>query len=145
MKDKIQQDLKAALLAHDELKTSVLRMLLSAGNYKNIDLGRELTDEDWIGVINKEVKQRSESIAAYRESRPDLAVKEEKERVILQAYLPEQMGEDELEKIVREAVAETGASGIRDMGRVIALVKQRAGTGAQGGRIAAVVKNILGV
>jgi len=141
----IQDDLKSAIFAKDELKASVLRMLLSATKYKRIDLGRELVDEDVVGVVQKEIKQRKESIDAYRATRPDLADKEEAEMKILEVYLPKQISDSELEGIVNEAISLTGASTIKDMGKVIGEVKSKVGTSADGARVAGEVKKQLGV
>jgi uncharacterized protein len=141
----IQDDLKSAIFAKDELKASVLRMLLSATKYKRIDLGRELVDEDVVGVVQKEIKQRKESIDAYRATRPDLADKEEAEMRILEVYLPKQISESELEQIVKDAISLTGASTVKDMGKVIGEVKSKVGSSADGARVSAEVKKQLGV
>ncbi len=143
--EKIQADLRAAQLAREELRTSVLRMLLSAANYRRIELQRELGEAEVIAVLGKGVKQRKESIDAYRESRPDLADKEKAEMDILSGYLPQQVSDDQLEIWVREAIGATGAVGMRDMGRVIGLVREKAGASADGGRISIAVKKVLGV
>lgn len=145
LQEKVQEDLKTAQREKDELKTSVLRLLLSAVNYKRIDLGRELSDEDWLGVIQKEIKQRKESIEAYKDSRAELAAKEEKEMKILEEYLPAQMGDEELKVIVTGVVTRLGARDIKDMGKVMAEVKAKVGPSADGARIAAMVRDILGV
>ena len=111
------------MLARDELKTSVLRMLLSAINYSEIEkggAGYEATDEDVLSVIQKEVKQRRDSIEEFKKGgRQELVDKETKELEILQTYLPEQMSEDEIRKSVEETISQTGAKSIRDMGRVM--------------------------
>ncbi len=139
----LQEDLKAATLARQELKVSVLRLLLSAANYKKIELGRELEDADVVGVIQKEIKQRKESIEAYGATRPDLADKEKAELEILEGYLPKQMGDEELRVIVGNAVSELQAKEMKDMGRVIALVKSKVGTACEGARISQEVKKAL--
>ena len=122
-KQQLQQDLKQSMLAKDALKTSVLRMLLSAINYSEIEkggAGYEATDEDVLSVIQKEVKQRRDSIEEFKKGgRQELVDKETKELEILQTYLPEQMSEDEIRKSVEETISQTGAKSIRDMGRVM--------------------------
>src|SRR3989344_1132644 len=122
-KAELQENLKQSMLAKDELKTSVLRMLLSAINYYEIGkggAGYEATEEDVFAVIQKEVKQRRDSIEQYKAgNRQDLSDKEEQELAILQTYLPAQMGEEEIKKLVQETVAQTGATGIQDMGKVM--------------------------
>ena len=105
-KQQLQKDLKQSMLSRDELKTSVLRLLLSAINYYEIQkggAGYEAIDEDVASVIQKEVKQRRESIEQFKlGARQDLVDKETKVLAILQTYLPEQMSEEEIRKLVRE-------------------------------------------
>ena len=123
LKDKIQEDLKQATKARDELRLSVIRMLKSAIQYHEIQkggAGYEATDEDVIEVIGREVKKRNEAIELYKKGgREELAQKEEKELEILKTYLPEQMSEGEVRKLVEEEIARTGASGMQDMGKVM--------------------------
>src|SRR3989344_4351805 len=123
LKDKIQEDLKAAMMAKDELRLSTIRMLKSAIQYHEIQkggAGYEATDEDVIEVIGREVKKRNEAIELYKKGgREELAQKEEKELEILKTYLPEQMSEGEVRKLVEEEIARTGASGMQDMGKVM--------------------------
>ncbi|OGH19286.1 MAG: glutamyl-tRNA amidotransferase [Candidatus Levybacteria bacterium RIFCSPHIGHO2_01_FULL_40_15b] len=123
LKDKIQEDLKQAMKARDELRLSVIRMLKSAIQYHEIQkggAGYEATDEDVIEVIGREVKKRNEAIELYKKGgREELAQKEEKELEILKTYLPEQMSEGEVRKLVEEEIARTGASGMQDMGKVM--------------------------
>ena len=121
--DKIQEDLKAAMIAKDELRLSTIRMLKSAIQYHEIQkggAGYEATDEDVIEVIGREVKKRNEAIELYKKGgREELAQKEEKELEILKTYLPEQMPEDEIRSLVKEALEQTGASSMSDMGKVM--------------------------
>ncbi|MFI5265224.1 MAG: GatB/YqeY domain-containing protein [Candidatus Levyibacteriota bacterium] len=122
LKDKIQQDLQAAMIAKEEEKLSTLRMLKSALQYAEIAKGLDYkaTDEDVLDVIGKEVKKHRESIELYvKGGRPELADKEKKELEILQSYLPEQMSEEEVQKLVDEAVSSTGATTMQDMGKVM--------------------------
>ncbi len=122
-KQDLQGKLKDSMLAKDELQTSVLRMLLSAINYYEIQkggAGYTATDEDVLSVIGSQAKQRRDSIAEYEKAqRPELAEKEKKELEILQEYLPEQMSEDEVKKLVDEVVSQTGATTMSDMGKVM--------------------------
>jgi uncharacterized protein len=145
MLQRLQADLVSALKASDSLTSSVLRLLISAGNYKRIELGRELNEADWVSVINKEIKQRKESIEAYQNTRPDLSEGESKELAILERYLPAQLSDLQLRELVQSAISETGAHQLSDMGKVIARVKERAGTGADGGRISQEVRSLLGI
>lgn len=123
LKEQIQNDLKDAMRAKDEQKLSIVRMLKSAIQYYEIQkggAGYTASDEDVIDVVGKEIKKRKESIALYEQGgRPELAEKEKKEIEVLQTYLPEQLSEDEIKKIVEEAINQTGASEMKDMGKVM--------------------------
>ena len=123
LKDKIQEDLKAAMIARDEAKLSAIRMLKSAIQYYEIQKGGAgyvATDEDVLDVISIEIKKRRESIEMYKAGgRDDSAASEQKEVDVLQSYMPEQMSEDEVKSLVEQAVNETGASTMSDMGKVM--------------------------
>jgi len=122
-KQKLQEELKQSMLAKDELRTSVIRLLLSAINYFEIQkggAGYSATDEDVLSVIQQQVKQRKDSIEQFKNAgRQELADKERKELEILQKYLPEQMSEEEVKSIIQETINELGASTIQDMGKVM--------------------------
>src|SRR3989344_3588589 len=126
LKARIQEDLKNAMLAKDENRLSVIRMLKSAIQYYEIQksgAGYEATDEDVIEVIGKEVKKRKESIELYEKGgRKDSAEKEKAEAVLLETYLPEQLTEEEIIKIVDDAISSAGASSIQDMGKVMSAI-----------------------
>jgi uncharacterized protein YqeY len=143
LKQKIQDDLKQAMLARDEFKTSAIRMLKSAIQYYEIQkggAGYEATDDDIIDVIGREVKKRKESIELYKQGgRPDAADKENKELELLSAYLPEQMSEDEVRTLVQTAIKQTGASSIQEMGKVMSSLMPKVKGKANG----AVVSNIV--
>lgn len=145
MENKLREDLKQAQLNRDEVKVSTLRLLLSELTYAKVAKTTEnLSDEDVISVIQKAVKQRKESIESFNKGdRSDLAAKEEAELNILQAYLPEQMSDEELTKIVEEAINKTGASSMADMGKVIGLVMGQVGQKAEGARVSTLVRNNL--
>jgi uncharacterized protein YqeY len=147
MKDKLNEELKQSMLAKDELKTSVLRLLISAISYYEIQkggAGYNATDEDVLTVIGKEVKQRRDSIEQYRNGgRPELADKEQKEIDILNTYLPEQMGEEEITKLVKEAVEQTGASSMQDMGKVMGALMPKVKGKADGNLVSAIVRKEL--
>lgn len=129
-KNKLQEELKQSMLAKDEVRTSVLRLLLSSLNYYEIQkggAGYEASAEDVLAVIQKEAKQRRDSIEEFKKAgRLELVDKEQKELDILQTFLPEQMSEDEVQKIVEETIAETGATSMADMGKLM---------GALGGKL----------
>lgn len=144
MQDKIQQDLKQAMLARDQVATSTLRILISEIKNTQIAKGEELSDTDITAVIQKEVKKRKEAAMGFRQgNREDAALKEESEAKVLEGYLPEQMSDEQLTKIVGDIITELGASSIQDMGRVIGVVKSKVGDQAEGGRISALVKDKL--
>ncbi|MBI5946768.1 MAG: GatB/YqeY domain-containing protein [Chloroflexi bacterium] len=145
LKERIQEDLHAAMRAREETRKSALRMLTAAVKNAEIETRGELDDAGVAQVIQKQAKQRRESILEFRKgNREDLVAKEEAELVILEAYLPAQAGRDEVEAAARKLVAETGASGPRDIGKVMPpLVKQFAGR-ADGRLINEVVRELLG-
>lgn len=131
LKEKFGEEVKLSLRQGEKLKCSVLRMLVSAISYAEIAKQKTFTDEEIIGVIAKEIKQRRESIDAYKQAnRPELVEKEQQEMEILQSYMPEQMGEAELTLIIKKVISETGASTPQDkgkvMGKLMPLVKGKA-------------------
>lgn len=129
--------------AHDETRTSTLRLLLSAFNYEKIDKQHDLTDEEELVVIRREAKKRKEAIEMYTKAgASDRAAKEAAELTILAEYLPPEMEEEELIKLVDEAVSQVKPAGISDMGKVIGLVKSKVAN-ADGGKIAELVKQKL--
>jgi hypothetical protein len=116
----MDEDLKGAMKSKDELKIQVLRMLKSDLRYKEIELGRELTDEEVIAVLSSGVKKRRDSVEEYRRGgREDLASSEAAEISVIQGYLPEQLSEEELLALVDKAIAQTDARTIKDMGAVM--------------------------
>jgi hypothetical protein len=129
--------------AHNEIRTSTLRLLLSALNYERIDKQHELTNEEEMVVVRREAKKRKEAIDMYKNNNaPDRAAKEEEELKILQEYLPPETSEEDLIKLVDEAVAEVKPQSMADMGKVIGIVKGKA-PGADGSKIAEMVKKKL--
>lgn len=148
LKDKIQDDMKAALLGGDRVVGDILRNLKAAILNEEVAQGKRdegLSDEDIEKVIAREVKKRKESVTVYEQNgRPDLANTERKEAEVLSQYLPEQMSEDELRKIIESKVAELGVSGPQAMGQVIGAVKQQTGNSADGAVVARIVKETLG-
>lgn len=126
LKQQIQDDLKNAMLAKDAERLSVIRMLKSAMQYYEIQkggAGYEATDEDIIDVIGKEVKKRKESIELYEKGgRTDSALKEKNELLVLESYLPEQFSDEEVTKLITDAISQTGASSMQDMGKVMSIL-----------------------
>lgn len=142
--DTIQTDLKNAQLTRDEIKVSTLRLLLSEVKNKEISKGEQLSDEDVVLVIYKEVKKRKEAAEGFRTGgREESAVKEEAEAKILIDYLPQQMNNEELTKIVEETINELGVSTVVDMGKVIGIVMGKVKGQADGGMVSAIVKGKL--
>jgi uncharacterized protein YqeY len=143
--DKLNSDLKDAMRARDELKTSVLRMLLSAINYAEIAQQKKLDDGGIIGVVQKEIKQRRESIEAFEKgNRPELAAKEKAEMAMLQAYVPAQMSRDEILAVVQQVLAETGAKGPGDKGKVMQKLMPLVRGKADGNEVNGIVTELLG-
>lgn len=140
--------MKAAMLAKEEMRLSTIRMLKSAIQYHEIQkggAGYEATDEDVLEVVGREIKKRKESIELYEKGgRQELADKEKKELEILQTYLPEQLSEDEVRKLVADAISLTGAKTIQEMGKVMgALMPQTKGK-ADGQLVSSIVRESLG-
>jgi uncharacterized protein YqeY len=141
---KLDDDFKVALKTSDTLKVSVLRMAKAALKNKQIDKRGELTEDDIISVISTLSKQGRESIEQFSKGgREDLAEKERQELAILQSYLPEQLTAEELERIIIEAIKESSAEGIKDMGKVMRLVMPRVKGAADGKIVNQRVKDFL--
>lgn len=139
----LQKQIAEAMKARDEVRLSTLRMLSSALNYEKIEKRKDLTDEEELVVIRKEAKQRKDSIESYNKAgESERANREQEELKILQEFLPPEMDVAELETIIAEQISEVGASGMADMGRVMAAVKAKA-PGADGAKIAEIVKSKL--
>ncbi len=147
LKQQIKNELKDSMLAKQELKTSVLRMLLSAITYYEIQkggAGYEANDEDVLIVIESQVKQRKDSIEQYKNAnRPELAEKEQKEMEMLLIYLPEQMSEDEIKKIVENTIKQTGAKTPSDLGKVMSVIIPQTKGKADGSLISKIVREQL--
>lgn len=143
LKDRLHADLNAAMKAREEVRRSTLRMALTAVSNAEVagKSARELSDEDVMKVLAKEVKSRKEAAAAYDEvGRDELASRERAESAVLEDYLPAQLDDAELEHIVDRAIAETGATGMARMGTVMKAANAVVAGRADGGRVAAIVK-----
>jgi uncharacterized protein len=142
--DTITQKIGEALKAHDEIRLSTLRLLSSAFNYEFIAKQHKLSEDEELVVVRREAKKRKEAIEAYEKAGyKDRADKEGKELLILQEYLPPEVTDEEIIKLVDEAMKETGASAISDMGKVIGFVKEKTKGSADGAKIAELVKSKL--
>lgn len=129
LRERLDVDLKAAMLAKDAAKLSTIRMIKSAVRNEEIDLKRPLEDADMINLLAKLKKQREDSVEQYKTgNRPDLVEKEQAELAVIQGYLPAQLSADEIDKLITDAIAATGAQGAKDMGKVMkALTEQTKG------------------
>lgn len=144
LKAQISEDMKTAMRAKDSARLGTIRLLQSAIKQREVDERIELADGDVIAVIEKMLKQRRDSIAAYESAnRKDLADVEKFEVSVLQTYLPQQLTEDELNAILEKVVAETGASGIKDMSKVMAAIKPMVVGRADMGKISGLIKTRL--
>jgi uncharacterized protein len=145
LQERLGQEIKSAMLAKDAERLGALRMLKSTIGYILIEKKTEsLSDADFVSVVQKEVKKRRDSIEQFEKGgRPDLAAKEKQEIAILENFLPQQLSADELEKIVRAAIAETGATTKKDMGPVIKAVQAKAAGRADGKTISQLVSKLL--
>jgi uncharacterized protein YqeY len=144
LQDRIESAMRDAMRARDERRTQTLRMAMSAAHNRQIELGRTLADEDYIDILSKQVKQRRESIEAFRSGGRDaMAANEEAEAVILAEFLPEALSTDELESIVRAAIAETGASSPADLGKVMGRVVPQTKGRADGKAVSDLVRQLL--
>lgn len=147
-KQDLQAELKQAMLAKDTLKTSVLRMLMSSISYFEINKGAgyEATEDEVMQMLQSEAKKRRDSIDQYTSAnRPELAAKEQEELELLKAYLPEQMGEEEVRKLVQDAVSQTGATSPADMGKVMGALMPQVKGKADGGMVSRLVKEALSI
>ena len=144
LKDQIKEDMKSAMKAGEKDRLKVIRLVMAAIKQVEVDSREELDDAGVLGVLNKMVKQRRDSVDAFEKGgREDLAAIERSEIGVLETYLPEQLSADDLAALVDEVIAATGAAGIRDMGKVMGQIKTRAAGRADMGAVSAVVKERL--
>jgi len=150
LKDKIKADMTAAFKAKDTATRGTLSMLLSVLQNREIDKRTrtgesELTDEEIVQAISSEIKKRKESAATYEQAgRADTAAAELQEVAVLMRYMPEQMGEDEVRALIKEAIATTGATSVKDMGKVMAQVAPKVKGKFDGAQVNELVKQALG-
>ncbi len=145
LKERIQSDLRAAMLARDEPRKAALRMLTAAIKNAEIEAGDELAEGDLLVVLQRQVKQRRESITEFRKGgRDDLVEREEVELEAFADYLPEEASREEIEEAAQATIAETGASGPRDIGKVMPVLIKRFQGKADGRVISEIVRGLLG-
>lgn len=149
LQQQISEDLKAAMKARDKPRTGALRMLLASLKNRAVEQGGgpqgEVSDEEVVRLVQTETKRRREAAAAFREAgREEQAESEDAEAAIYEAYLPQQLSDEELTAVIDEAITEVGASGMSDMGQVMKTVMPRVAGQADGSRVSDVVKDRLG-
>jgi uncharacterized protein YqeY len=149
LKDRLRQDLTTAIKARDEVRSSTLRMVLTAITNAEVagNEARELSDDDVIGVLSTEAKKRREAAQAFADGdRPEMAEKERAEAAVIADYLPAQLSEEEIAELVRTAIEQTGAAGegMRAMGKVMGVVTPQTKGRADGAVVAAEVRRQLG-
>jgi uncharacterized protein YqeY len=146
LKETLRTDLTEAIRSRDELRSSTLRMALTALTNEEVagKESRELDDDEVLGVLAREAKRRREAAEAYDDAkRPELADRERAELVVIEGYLPSQLSDEELTAIVAEVIAETGAEGPRGIGLVMKGIQPKVGKRADGGRVSAEVRRQL--
>ena len=144
LKNQITEDMKTAMRAKDSVRLGAIRLLLSAIKQREVDERIELTDADVIAVIEKMLKQRRDSITAFESAnRIDLADIEKFEVSVLQTYMPKQMSDDEISQIINQVIADSGAQGAKDMGKVVGLVKPLVAGMADMGKVSGLIKTRL--
>jgi uncharacterized protein YqeY len=145
LKQQLTEDMKTAMRGGDKHRLGVVRLILAAVKQREVDERIELDDTQVLAVLEKMLKQRKDSVTQYAAAgREDLAEVERAEMVIIEAYLPAKLSEAEVDALISEAIAETGASTARDMGKVVALVKTKAAGRADMGQVSARIKARLG-
>jgi uncharacterized protein YqeY len=145
LKQRIQDDMKAAMKAAEKRKLGIIRLILAAIKQREVDERIELDDTQVLAVLDKMVKQRRDSIDQYtRANREDLAEQERYEIEVCKDYMPEAMGEEELAKLVDEAVIASGAASMKDMGNVMGILRPKVQGRADMGNVSKLVKQRLG-
>ena len=144
LQQRIESAMRDAMRAHDQRRTLTLRMAMAAIQNRRIELRRDLRDEDVVDVLTKQAKQRRESLEIFRDAgRESMAQNEEAELAVIEEFLPEPLPAHELERIVRDAIAETGASSPADMGRVMGRVAPATKGRADGRAVSELVRRLL--
>jgi len=145
LRDKISEDMKSAMRSKDEARLSSLRMLWAAVQRREVDERITLDDSQVLAVAEKQIRQSREAAEQFlKGNRPDLAEKENRDIAVWSSYLPEQATDDEIEKLVADAIAATGAASIKDMGKVVGMLKGKLQGRADMGKVSARVKARLG-
>jgi hypothetical protein len=144
LKDRITEDMKGAMRAGEKERLGTIRLVLAAIKQREVDERITLDDSQVLAVLEKMIKQRKESIAQFESGgRADLVAKEQAELAVLQVYLPAQMSDAEVDALIAEAIAATGATSVKDMGKVMGIVKAKAQDKADMGAVSARIKQKL--
>lgn len=144
LKARIESDMKDAMRAKDALRLGTIRMLLAGVKQREVDERIILTDADVLKIINKQIKQRRDSISQFREAaRHDLADKEVLELAVLEGYLPEALSKDEINVLIKQAIADNSATSIKDMGKVMAALKPQLEGKADMAVVSQLIKTLL--
>jgi len=144
LKERITEDMKSAMRAGEKERLGTIRMLQAAIKQREVDERVMLDDAQVLAVVEKMLKQRKESIAQFEQgNRPDLAAKEQAEIELLVVYLPAQLTDAEVDALIQEAIASTGAASVKDMGKVMGVVKAKAAGKADMGAVSARIKAAL--
>jgi hypothetical protein len=144
LSERLEAAMRDAMRARDEMRTQTLRMAMAAAHNQRIAKRRDLTDDEVVEVLTRQVKQRRESISMYRDAgRDDRAAAEEAEATILGEFLPQQLSEPEVEEMARAAIADTGATAPGDLGRVMGALSPRTKGRADGKLVSDVVRRLL--
>jgi len=144
LKERLIEDMKDSMKKGEQVRLSAIRMVRAGIKNKEIELGRELKDEDVVGVITSAIKQRKDSYTQFLNgNRMDLAEKEKKEIEVLSIYLPEQIGEDEIKKRLKEIISETGAATSKDIGKVMKILMPELKGKADGNLVNKIAREML--
>ena len=144
LKEKLQEDLKSSMKNKDTIRKSVVTLIRAAIKQCEVDNRVELADDAIIDIISKQLKQRKDSLAEFEKANRDDLIEETKSEIqVLEGYLPQQLSEEELEKIVIETIAEVGATSMKDMGKIMATIKPKTAGRADGRKINELVKKNL--
>jgi uncharacterized protein YqeY len=145
LKERLAEEMKDALRKGEKVRLGALRLLAASVKNREVELRHELSDEEFVEVAGREVKRRNEALEAYEKAgREDRAAQEREEREVLQAYLPEQLSDDEVRALVDEAIRATGASDPKEMGKVMGYVMGKAKGRVDGGKVQSLVRDRLG-
>lgn len=145
LKQRLQDEMKAAMKGGDKKRLGVIRLILAAVKQREVDERTELADEQVLAVLDKMIKQRRDSVSQYEQAgRTELAEQESYEIGVIQEFLPAALTPEEIEALVSEAIASSGATSIKDMGKVMGIIKPRVQGRADVGAVSALVKSRLG-